>query len=254
MFEHALTLARGFTRPLVVSTRRASGAVESSVGAYVLVNEGGWFVSAAHQFFVLQGQASGQADPVTNVSPWFGTYDLRLNDVKTFTDLDLAIGHLDGFDPASVPDYPVFKDPSRGMEPGAALCKLGFPFHDLRTTFDEQSGAFRLPGDALPLPFFPIEGIYTRNVAVGDRGVTFIETSSAGLRGQSGGPFVDTRGTVWGIQSHTTHYPLGFTPSVREGERVVTEHQFIHVGLGVHPAVVVEQLKEASVRFEVSDY
>ena len=46
------------------------------------------------------------------------------------------------------------------------------------------------------------------------RKVHYLETSSAGLLGQSGGPIFDIDGTVWAMQSRTTHLPLGFAPKV----------------------------------------
>jgi hypothetical protein len=42
----------------------------------------------------------------------------------------------------------------------------------------------------------------------------WIETSSPGLKGQSGGPLLDERGTIWGVQSNTFSYNLGFSPQV----------------------------------------
>ena len=66
-----------------------------------------------------------------------------------------------------------------------------------------------LPG-ALPVPFFPIEGILTRQLdggtASGGYPLRFIETSSPGLRGQSGGANTDVDGTVWAMQSRTQSY------------------------------------------------
>ena len=59
-----------------------------------------------------------------------------------------------------------------------------------------------------------------------------LETSSPGLRGQSGGPIVDREGTVWAIQSRTVHLQLGFNPTITKGKSVIEEHQFLNVGLG----------------------
>src|SRR5438128_1010423 len=74
VFASALALARGFTRPAVVSVRSSAGRVDSSLGAIVLVNEEGWFVSAAHVLANVVSPPSG----VTNVSPWFGDDRFRL--------------------------------------------------------------------------------------------------------------------------------------------------------------------------------
>jgi hypothetical protein len=64
--------------------------------------------------------------------------------------------------------------------------------------------------------------------AAGNQVAKFIETSTPGLRGQSGGPLFDVDGKVWGIQSRTNHYDLGFAPTVKEGGRSLMEHQFLN--------------------------
>ena len=48
MFADAIETAGGFTRPLVVSTRTADAVVRCSIGTYVVLNSGGWVLTAAH--------------------------------------------------------------------------------------------------------------------------------------------------------------------------------------------------------------
>ena len=67
---------------------------------------------------------------------------------------------------------------------------------------------------------------------------SFLETSSPGLRGQSGGPIVDTEGTIWAIQSRTIHLPLGFNAKLEKDGREVEEHQFLNVGMGADAATI----------------
>ncbi len=62
----------------------------------------------------------------------------------------------------------------------------------------------------------------------------FVETSSPGLRGQSGGPIFDVNGHICALQSRTVHHQLGFSPVVKVGHREVNEHQFLNVGIGTH--------------------
>ncbi len=91
------------------------------------------------------------------------------------------------------------------MDTGTSLCKPGFPFHSIIPTFDETTNNFKLPEASFPLPLFPLEGIYTRTIQINipDSPLSFplkyIETSSLGLIGQSGGPTFNTYGTVWAI-------------------------------------------------------
>jgi hypothetical protein len=140
------------------------------------------------------------------------------------------------------------------------LCRLGFPFHSIEPTYDAGKDTFELPAGSVPLPLFPIEGILTRFVEVvvptgqpkPNYPLRYLETSSPGLKGQSGGPIFDTHGTVWAIQSKTQHYPLGFNPEV-PGEHA-REHQFLNVGWGVHAATIVAAMKEKGISFQQSDY
>jgi S1-C subfamily serine protease len=104
-----------------------------------------------------------------------------------------------------------------------------------------------------PLSMFPNEGIHTRVMIAVDqnnRQTKFLETSSAGLRGQSGGPIFDSAGRVWAIQSKTLSIPLGFAPTVKQGNKELVEHQFIHIGVGCHVDEVREFLSANKVPFD----
>jgi hypothetical protein len=157
--------------------------------------------------------------------------------------------------------YPVFKDPDRDFQPGASLCKLGYPFHSITPVYDSAKDSFMLPPGALPMPLFPMDGIFTRNLVIAPPPdatlpfpFMFIETSSPGLKGQSGGPIFDTQGTVWGIQCQTAHLPLGFSPPVPGGRASEKEHQFLNVGLGAHPKTILGILDQIGVKVQISNY
>ena len=48
MFAEAVSRARGFTRPVVISTFTARGQLMSNIGAFVVVNADGWILTAKH--------------------------------------------------------------------------------------------------------------------------------------------------------------------------------------------------------------
>jgi len=190
----------------------------------------------------------------------------RLVDGVRCDPADVGIGRLEPFDPAWVTTYPTFKDPSKDFEPGESLCKYGYPFHSITPIWDAATGSFQLPAGALPIPLFPIEGIFTRTaeIVITDPAgnllpiappfpLRWIETSSPGLRGQSGGPILDAQGSIWGIQANTMHLALGFDPQVpgRPNER---EHQFLNVGRGAHPETIFGLFNQFHVRYNVSAY
>ena len=298
MFSTAVPIATGFTRPMVISSRTAQGACATTIGACVVVNRAGWILTAGHLLEIVRRQQESArrhegyrgnvvefhrdtaADKrfrkrgvrtfqrpaestVRNHSVWWGTDGASLVDAKIVPAADLAFGRLDPFDPASVPRYPVLKDPSRGYAPGRSLCKLGYPLHQIEPVFDEAANTFTLPPGSVPLPALPLEGMFTRIVNTrvpgsGDRDgdadpSLFIETSTPSLIGQMGGPVFDAEAVVWGIQSHTMHHSLGFRPPVPGGRQGQVEHQFLNTGLAVHASVVRGVLDAAGVEYESED-
>jgi hypothetical protein len=265
--------------------------VVSGVGALVLLNEKGWFVTAFHQIRDYQALVKAHKEwgefnsklndlrdgPVSQkgkvknllrqaqkrTHPWvseldiiFGWPDAQVQEMRNFPKADLSIGQITNFDPAQIDLYPEIAQPQDEMNIGTSLCKLGYPFSDLDVSFDENRDQFQI---GAPPPFFPIEGIYSRNVLTESDGdpaagppfeVKFIETSRPGLRGQSGGPIFDTEGNLWAIQSNTGHYPLGFDEEIQHGgKQRTTENAFLHSGRGVHYDTLTSALDEEGVSY-----
>jgi len=292
MFAEAYEVASQFTRLVVVSVRRFDGSVECGHGAFVILNQEGWIATTAHIFgqqseyetsvkemaeywkklAEIDNDSSatdkqkrkrkGQLNPnkrwITNISWWWCENQVTLEDRRMLPGADLAIGRLRPFDASQVHRYPVLKNP-QSLRAGTSLCKLGYPFFHIPATFDEGSGEFCLGFDDPTVPLFPLEGIYTRNKVIlnsdyGGQPIQFLETSSPGLKGQSGGPIFDTKGTVWAIQSHTETLSLDFVPKTLQAGREVEIPQFLNIGFGVHPDVLTRFLRDNGVVFEESDY
>ncbi len=278
MFANAVSQAQQYTVPIIISTLHYDGSLQSAMGTFVVVNDEGWILTAAHLFQAQlafpahgkeiadyeAGRAARRKVPGLRKNPkwlkdfsfWWGKDGMTATDVLVNLELDLAVARLTPFDPAWVTAYPVFKDPSAGILPGTSLCRLGFPFHEFTPTYEKGKG-FQLPAGALPAPLFPIEGIMTRHIVAGQttdgkHEIKFLETSSPGLRGQSGGPVLDQEGRVWGIQSRTSHLSLGFSPPVPDGRKDEVEHQFLNVGWAVHPDVIHGFLTENRIKFTVA--
>ena len=166
----------------------------------------------------------------------------------------MAVAQLSNFNKLTIPHYPVFKDPDKNFEAGTSLCRLGFPFYNISTTFDPASG-FLLAN--VPLPIFPNEGILSRMheiVLIDPTGnplppppfpLRMIETSSPGIKGQSGGPIFDQQGSIWAIQSATTSYPMDFSIKVE---------QFYHVGVGVSTAPILGLFDQLKIKYTKSTY
>lgn len=289
MFANTLKSVIKYTHPLVVSQRFYDGTVECGIGTYIILNNEGWVMTSAHMLgAALFAQKHGKeiaehekrkseivSNPklkpnqrkrllqklpfnnkwITNQSYWWGRNDTKVNNYIYNTFRDIAIGKLEPFYEENEPIYPIFKNPKNELPPGTSLCKLGFPFHQIKATFDENKKMFSFEPGALPMPRFPIEGIHTRGVLIVHEETKdqakFIETSSPGLRGQSGGPIFDTVGNVWGLQSRTNTLALGFTPKLKIGKKEVEEHQFINVGIGTHVEEIVNFLTENNIAFNL---
>jgi hypothetical protein len=296
VFRTACGIARQFTWPIVLSRKTIEGKCSSSIGAFVIVNSEGWIVTAWHIIELYQNMMNGVqvadaiADQVASInndtsidrrersrrlskvgkldkdhthrcSAWWGRDGVKLSFCVGIAEADLALGKLEPFDSNWMSTYPIFKDPTKDFEPGVSLCKLGFPFHHIPPTWHDATNSFELPPGSVPLPLFPIDGIFTRNIEVIIEGehkppypVRMIETSTPGLKGQSGGPIFDAQGTIWAIQSHTVHFPLGFDPPVPGSKRDEKEHQFLNVGRGVHNATIFGLMRQHDVKFSVSAY
>lgn len=292
MFASAFKRASAYTYPVIIRRRFFDRTVQSSCGAFIVLNEEGWIVTAAHlwnAYFRYQEHAPEileyerrveaiQEDPgldyeqksrrigllrtdpewITHVSYWWGRDGVRLKDMKILPDGDLVIGRLDPFDPRRQAAYPVIKDPA-SLDVGTSLCRLGYPFSRIEATFDEATQSFEFsPGAAHPARF-PVEGIYTRELAAGPSrdgrySIKFVETSSPGILGQSGGPIFDARSTLWGVQSRTDMYPMGPAGRKATGGADDAEPPYFNVGVGVHPELLVTFLKDHDVRFSLSDY
>jgi len=195
-------------------------------------------------------------DDIDKWSTWFG-YDganLDPSTVIMLQEVDLAVGQLVNFNTWHILNYPSLKDPSKDYEPGTSLCRYGFAFVDLNTQYDVASHRFII--NNFPVPIFPNEGILGRIAEIllvdtaGNRIATpfpfkMIETSSPGIRGQSGGPIFDRNGTIWGIQSSTRSYALDFNTKV---------DQFYHIGVGVHIETIVGLLASRNIKFDLATY
>jgi hypothetical protein len=214
----------------------------------------------------LANLGSVRKDQTDRCSAWWGGTGGNVKLWHSIPAVDLAVGKLDSFDPKSISIFPTFKDPDKDFVPGTSLCKMGFPFHHITPTWNDAVSRFELPPGALPLPLFPIDGILTRLVNVDVQNpdgtvpppppypLQLLETSTPGLRGQSGGPTFDIQGTVWGIQVQTRSLSLGFDPTVPGGKPTQKEHQFLNVGLGAHSATIIGFFKQLGITFSMSAY
>ena len=292
MFANACRKAAGFTRPVVISRRYFDRSTDCGCGAFIVINDEGWIVTAAH-LLSAYGRVQQDAEEIieyyhtihtieqqdgvpmgeryekirslpenpkwiTNLSYWWGADGVQLTDIRPLPEGDLVLGRLSPFDPETWAVYPVFKSPDE-LGVGTALCKLGYPFQKVYATFREANNSFELGPSVRTLACFPLEGLYTRTLHAGESGdgryaIKFLETSSPGLKGQSGGPILDANGTVWGVQSRTDNYAYGFVTRLEQDGTEVEQEQCVNLGIGIHPELLVAFLSDNGIRFSLSEY
>lgn len=174
--------------------------------------------------------------------------------------LDIAILKFKGFKKLIVSSFAHFvKDPGK-IKQGRYLCKLGFPFPEFSNyRYNVQTDDIEWTDEGNnKSPVFPTDGIITRLVAgrnaYGDTEINGIETSTLGLKGQSGGPLFDTDSLVYGMQSITGHLHLGFDihdlELMQEGKITkISNYPFLHVGICVHADRIKEFLAQNNIKF-----
>jgi hypothetical protein len=292
MFADACKLATRYTYPVINARRYYDHTTECGCAAFVVLNERGWIATAAHllaaddalqrssrEISAYQGKILDiRQDPrfteqekrrkisrlktnpkwITNVTFWWGLDGMRLREVRLLPEADLAVGRLEPFDPEKFRPFPVVKDPAC-LDVGTPLCKLGYPFQRVKAAYDETGGEFRLTMGPLPLAGFPMEGIYTRTLSAGKSSdgryeIKFLETSSPGLMGQSGGPLFDSRGTLWGVQSRTDMHSFRVCAKTPGKGRTDDEFLSLNLGVAIHPELLVCYLKDNGIPFHLSDY
>jgi hypothetical protein len=291
MFKSAYNIANKYTQPFIITMRFHDGTVESGLGSFVILNRDGWAMTAAHNFGVvfsynqhqteikayteslklimastqineeekIEQQKALHYNPkwITNYSIFLGGSQVNIHENFIHGDHDIAFFRMDAQAVNPLTIFPKIKNPAT-ISPGTSLCKLGFPFVEFKAGFDEQRQQFMLPPNLLPIPLFPIEGIYTRNFLKGKSqdgmDILFLETSSPGLKGQSGGPIFDHEGVIYAVQSQNLTIPLGFTGTAQiNGKGTVEENQFLNLGIGVHPKTLEILLNRYNISYLKSD-
>jgi hypothetical protein len=284
MFRQAFNIAISFTRPVVVSSHTIDGTVTSGVATFIVVNDEGLALTAAHvvQAIVEMDKSVAQTqrnlrlkeaieasgapesdrqhqiealgigvDDLQNYSQWWSQDAAWSGGIVAIDPIaDLAVVKLNDFDASGI-TFPRFRrlPPDKQIPAGRSLLKIGYPFATVQSSFDPSTNLFKFNTDDL-VPF-PVDGILTRaatvtNSHIGGDGA-FLMTSTPGLKGQSGGPTVDVDGTIWAVQSQTLTLDLDFIGS-NGGVR-----QFLNVGLGCHPAAIEALLAKAGVAVEWVD-
>jgi hypothetical protein len=127
-----------YTLPVVMSLKTVSGVCKSGVGTFVVVNDEGWFVTAAHIIKQIndissaevktraleaqlgasanrQSRRSAKGPQPADIDKWsiyWGLPHAQIEDgtLTTVEPADLVVGRLKNFDSSLIAGYPIFKD------------------------------------------------------------------------------------------------------------------------------------------------
>lgn len=295
MFMNAIERVARFTRP-VHSIIRLYGGKQLIPGSATMffVNESGYAVSCKHVVEMImkadninkryrdfrneRNKLSNNADYQESIKKLENSYKYSPESIvqikNNFVDcvigldsfdcwlhptLDLAIIRFNGYKNICYQDCAKFLRNPDQVKQGKYLCRLGFPFPEFNNfAYNPNTDDIEWTQTGnLSSPRFPIEGMVTR--FLGDQsGIYGIEMSTPGLRGQSGGPLFDDKGTVYGMQFSTKHLHLGFDMvdkeiMVNNQVKKISDFSFLHLGQCIHADVIKKFLREKNVPFYEED-
>ncbi len=189
---------------------------------------------------------------LTNINLPFKVGDTVNIEIKLHENLDLALIKFEGAN-LKCDNYPVFAKelPLQGQ----SVCKLGFAFPEYSYfEYSKENENIVMKNEIISsFPLFPMDGIVTRQIVDERKEVTMFETSTPGLRGQSGGPVFSPEGLVYGIQSMTKHLDLNFDIDkvIKRGitNKKITYTPFINLGVCISSKEIVKFLEVNNIKF-----
>ena len=247
MFQETCTALQQTIMPIVVAWRVERGKVYCGIGAGMILNEEGWFITAGHilkqiadldKQVTVPKQTRKKGNRPTAYVAIFGTTNAHLEKGTVKGEIDLGIGKLEGYSPPNGHVFPKLR--IRDVQQGELLCRAGYPFvDDIKPSWKDKDGGGFTFTNLFPVPLFVNEALVSRFAKLNSG--MWIETSSPGLKGQSGGPLADADGLICGIQVNTHHYPLGFQGGGR--------NQVLNVGRAVHVETIRNYLDSHSINY-----
>lgn len=260
MFVKAIENVSRFVRPVCFVERLNNDELVSGTATIFFVNGDGVAITCKHvintliNFDKIKNKKIDNTE-VKDVTVRFdGCYEI-VNSLQYIMHpiYDLAVIKFNGIGKL-YDGHCVFLKDDLEIKQGKSLCRLGYAFPEF-TNYkidSEDRLVFTNKGNT-NVPIFPIDGIVTRLVK--DENQIFgVEMSTPGFNGQSGAPLFDNRGIIYGMQSLTKHYHLGFDMvnkevNVRGNKRIISNYPFINLGQCLHINIIKEFLKQNNINF-----
>ena len=251
MFSNAIEEIAKFTRPILFVERLNSDKLIPGSATLFFINEEGYALTCKHVVANIINVASNSNKAIFKFD---GCYK-KINNIQAIVHpkYDLAIIKFDG-------EIPLYKGHAyfkkdNVVKPGKFLLRSGFAFPEFDNyKIDIQSDKLIFTNNGNQnTPLFSNEGMVTR--LVGDNNtIKGIELSTPGIKGTSGGPLYDENAIIYGVQSISKHFHLGFDivdqNTLVNGEyKSISNYPFINLGECVSINIIKDFLKENNVKF-----
>ena len=260
MFVKAIENISRFTRPICFIERLNNDDLIPGTATIFFVNNEGVALTCKHvvntliNYNKIQSQKAEHIE-IKNVAVNFPNCYEKINSIQYILHpiYDLAIIKFDGIGKLYDGHCTFLKD-DYDIKQGKSLCRLGFAFPEFNNyKIDSNNNlTFTNQGNA-NTPLFPTDGIITRLVK-DEKQIYGIELSTAGFKGQSGAPLFDTNGKIYGLQSLTKHFHIGFDIvnkeiSIDGNKKIISNYPFIHLGQCIHLNIIKEFLQNNNINF-----
>jgi S1-C subfamily serine protease len=251
MFTNAIKEITKFTRPILFVQRLNSDKLIPGSATLFFINEDGYALTCKHVVTSIINVANNSNKAIFKFD---GCYQ-KIEDIKIIMHpkYDLAIIKFNGINPL-YSSYAYLKKDNE-INPGKFLVRSGFAFPEFDNyKIDIHSNKLIFTnGGNQNTPLFSNEGMISRLVA-DQNGIRGIELTTPGIKGTSGGPLYDENGIIYGIQSLSKHYHLGFDiineNVLINGEyKEVSNYPFISLGECVSINVIKDFLKENNIKY-----
>ena len=251
MFSNAIKEISKFTRPILFVSRLNSDKLIPGSATLFFINEEGYALTCKHVVTSIINVANASNKAIFKFN---GCYN-HVSDIKIIMHptYDIAIIKFNGDTPL-YEGHAYFKKDDN-VSPGKFLVRSGFAFPEFNNyKIDIKTDKLLFTNEGNQnTPLFSNEGMVSRLVG-NENMVVGIELSTPGIKGTSGGPLFDEFGLVYGVQSLSKQYHLGFDiveeSTLINGEyKHVSNYPFIALGECVSANVIKSFLKENNIKY-----
>lgn len=176
--------------------------------------------------------------------------------LKIFTHeyLDLALIKFENPKGFSCEKFPIFAKINPVQ--GESLCRLGYPYPEFSVFRYDYVSKDLLLNRVIEygLQVFPIDGMLTRYVVDEKKNLSLFELSNSAFIGHTGGPIINTKGEIVGIQMTTaykdTYSDINANIKREQKNIAVNQYNFMPVSLCINVETIKEFLDRYNVEYE----